>query len=92
MAKTFTMSVDNLSLHAVTVQSVCRKVTIYENDQAGTTDWILAAPTANDAQITKPAGSKKEFERSPGVFWNPGDVVGYVKAVTGTITLAQEED
>lgn len=88
--KTKTFTVDNAgNPEPITVQSYCMKVVVYENDQAGTTDFILHVPLMASSGVTKPAGSKAEISR--GYRYEPGDIAGYVETVTGSVTFAQEE-
>ncbi len=93
MAQTYTFTVDNLgSPEAITAQSVCYRVTIYEDAQAGTTDYKVRRPSAASAAVTRPAGAKTVFEAPAGKFFQPGDVIGYAETVTGAVTFAQEEE
>jgi hypothetical protein len=88
--RTKTFTVDNAgSPEPIQVQSYCRQVTIYENNQAGTTDYIVHVPSAVSAGVTKPAGSKAII--SDGTRYSPGDTIGYVETVSGSVTFAQEE-
>jgi hypothetical protein len=95
MAKTYTLSVDASDPYEqIVVQSPfgCRKVIIYENAQAGTTDYRVKAPTSSDAAVTRPAGAKTELLPTNGALsFSNGEVVGHVQTVSGTITFAQEE-
>lgn len=88
--RTKTFTVDNAgNPEPIQVQSYCRSVTIYENNQAGTTDYILHIPAMGSSGVTKPAGSKAVISRDAQ--WYPGDIVGYVETVSGSVTFAQEE-
>lgn len=88
--RTKTFTVDNAgNPEPVTVQTYCRQVTIYENNQAGTTDYIVHIPFAASSGVTKPAGSKMII--ADGHLYSPGDTVGYVETVSGSVTFAQEE-
>lgn len=87
--KTFTVDSSG-NPEPIIVQSYCTTVVIYENDQAGTTDYILHLPDMTSPGVTKPAGSKAEIVRAYN--WYPGQTIGYVEAVTaGSYTFAQEE-
>jgi hypothetical protein len=86
--KTFTVDAAG-NPEPITVQSYCMKVVIYEDAQAGTTDYILHVPAMASSGVTKPAGSKAEISR--GERYVPGDIVGYVETVSGSVTFAQEE-
>lgn len=88
--RTKTFTVDNAGdPEPITVQSYCMKVVVYENAQAGTTDFILRVPFIDSPGVTKPAGSKAEISR--GERYVPGDIVGYIETVSGSVTFAQEE-
>lgn len=92
--QTKTFTVDNAGEpEPVIVQSYCMKVVIYENAQAGSTDYYIYAPKKTSPEVTKPAGSKAEFSR--GYRYEPGDVAGYVALpvafAPGALTFAQEE-
>lgn len=86
--KTFTVDAAG-DPEPIIVQSYCMKVVIYENNQAGTTDYILHAPLMTSTGVTKPAGSKAEVSR--GYRYEPGQIAGYVETVSGSVTFAQEE-
>ena len=90
--KTFNFSLDNVGFDAVVVQGpVCRKVIVYENERAATTDILVRAPTDSDSSIRKVAGEKIEFKAYKSFL--PGATVGYLQTVeSGAITVAQEED
>jgi hypothetical protein len=88
--KTKTFTVDNAGdPEPIIVGSYPMKVVVYENNQAGTTDYILHVPYMTSAGVTKPAGSKAEISR--GLRYEPGQIAGYIETVTGSVTFAQEE-
>lgn len=91
--KTFAFTTDSSAPdEAIVTHSACRKVIIYENNQAGTGDYLVRAPLSSDAQITRPAGSKTEFIcDAMRPFWPPGETVGYVSAASGSLNMVQEE-
>jgi hypothetical protein len=90
--KTKTFTVDNAGdPDAVVAATNCREILIYENAQAGTTDYDVYAPTKTDTPVRRPAGAKTSFV-AHGTSWSAGATVGYVAAVTaGTYSFAQEE-
>ncbi len=90
--KTFNFSLDNDGFDAVVVQGpVCRKVVVYENARASTTDILVRAPTDSDLSVRKVEGEKVEFVAYKSFL--PGETVGYLQtAEVGAITVAQEED
>ncbi len=76
----------------IVTQTACRRVVIYENDQAATADYKLRFPTSSDVQITRPAGSKTELTVDISrPFWFAGETIAYIAAASGTLTMVQEE-
>jgi len=62
---------------------------VYEDARAATTNLYVKGASAASDEGTKLAGEVVEFY---GLF-KPGDIVGYVKAVSAvTPTILQEED
>ena len=97
MAATRTFTVDAIGdPEPITVQSTdgTRKVVVFENGQAGTTDfYLIKGPDKTVTQVLKPAGVKVEFERpSHEAKYRQGEVVGWLATVSGSATFAQEED
>ncbi len=93
MAKTFQFTVDNVgNPEPVTAQSVCKRIYIREQGAAGTTDYFVRQPGMTDPQERKTAGEWTMFEAAPGNFFRPGDIVGYVETVTGSVTFSQREE
>lgn len=89
-AHTKTWTVDNTAYVAVTVDTHCNHVSVYENVRAATTNLLVKGNIPGDNPVTKLAGEKIDFV-SRG--FTPGDIVGYVKAASVlTATMAQEED
>jgi hypothetical protein len=62
---------------------------VYEDAQAGTTDYYVSGIGADSDKVTKPAGSKVEFE-NPTCF-AVGATVGYIKTASGSVDFASEE-
>ena len=93
MAKTKTFTVDNVApADPVQVATVCKRVIVYENNQAGTTDYDVYAPATTDTPVRRPAGAKTEFNAPGGSFFQPGETIAHMNAVTaGSYTFAQEE-
>lgn len=71
---------------------VCRRITVYENAQAGTQDILVRAPLVGDTPVTRPAGQKIVFEAPPGLHFLPGTKLAYLSVASGSITCAVEED
>lgn len=92
MSATRTFNVNSSTYTAVTVQGPgpCGTITVYEDDQAGTTDYYVSRTGQDSDKVTKPAGSKKEFKANHLYYIN--DVVGYIKTASGSVTFAQEEE
>ena len=89
---TYSQTVDAIGApEQIVAQSVCKKIVIYENAQAGTLDYIWRAPNAASPAVTRPAGSKTEFAAPGGAWFKPGDIVAYVETVSGSFVLVQEE-
>lgn len=91
MAQTFTMTVDaSGSPEIYTVRTTCRKITVYEDAQAGTTDFKVYMPANSSTPATKPAGSKFTHEREG--YFMPGDQPFALAVVTGSVSFAAEEE
>ncbi len=77
----------------VTVDSVCKEVTVYENAQAGTTDYDVYAPLITSTPARRPAGAKTTFTAPGKSFFQPGQVIAYLAAATaGSYVFAKEEN
>lgn len=91
MSKTAQLNVNSSTYTAVvTATSDSRRVTVYEDDQAGTTDYYVSSSGSDSDKVTKPAGSKKDFLGSKPFGY--GTTVGYVKTQTGSVTFSIEEE
>jgi hypothetical protein len=91
MGKTSALTVNSSGFSAITTLSNCKGVAV--NEDAGvaswpTTDFLVCQALADTPRRMK-AGSAYKFETQH--FWQAGTVVGYVKAVTGSTTFAQDE-
>lgn len=78
----------------VTAQTVCSRIEIGEQLQAGTADFFVygneaGSPSASPAKYA--AGKKAAFIAPQGKFFQPNQVVGYVAAASGSLTMSQEE-
>jgi len=77
----------------ITVVTTCQQVEIYEDAQAGTTDYKVRAPSLSDVDVQRPAGAKTLLRPSHGGrFFFAGETIGYVSTVAGVVTFAQEEN
>jgi hypothetical protein len=87
---------------AVSVASRCRRVRIWPQD--GSSDYWFKGVNSGSVRVKKFAGEPTVIDRpAPGQyamasahygdpgFYEVGDIVAYVEAVTGTITMAKEE-
>lgn len=86
--ETFTFTVDNLTTpEAVTVPVSCKSVEVREQGDP-TTDYFVRAPTSTSPQHRRFAGSATIF-RAPGLrVFQPGEIVGYLETVTGSVTFS----
>ena len=93
MAKTSTFTVDNTGdPEPVTLLTEAWEVEVYENAQAGTTDYDVYAPATTDTPVRRPAGSKTLFKATGNIPFRQGQTVGYIGAVTaGSYVFGQEE-
>ena len=100
--KTSTFTTDAVGdPEAIPVHIICRKIRIWPQD--GTSQYYVYAPLKTATPILKYAGEVTELLRpSPGHYqqtsygdpgyWDPDDVApGYVAALSGTITMCEEE-
>ena len=91
---THTFAVDTTAQQPITAQGMSAEIEIYENDQAGTGDYFVYAPYSSSDAVTRPAGSKTTFRpNGPGrSHFVTGQIVGYVKMVSGSVTFVQVEN
>jgi hypothetical protein len=82
------LNVNNAGWTAVTAGITCREIRLCETNQAGTTDYLVAAPTNADGPITVPAGERYPLPAPmpPGVFLKD-QIVCYLKTVSGSVTF-----
>lgn len=94
MAGTFSMTVDaSGAAESYTVQTICRRITAYEEIQAGTSDYKVYVPPTSSTPVTKPAGSKFTHERRDGEgYFLPGMTPFALALVTGSATFNFEEE
>lgn len=85
--RTTTMTVDNVgSPDAIVADQDCDELEIFEQAQAGTTDYYVYAPRSSDTAVQIPAGAKFQFRGK----YLKDQTVGYVAAVTaGSYTFAK---
>lgn len=88
-----TYSIDNSGPYAVTAQTYCRRIAVQENYDSDN------PPTANLQQFNPDqSGPILVVLGSPAIFsacgdsrFYPGQIVGYINTVSGSITVAQAE-
>ena len=88
-SKTFT--VDAIALVAITAETQCAAVELMEDNQAGTSDYVIRIPDQTDDAVTRPAGSRTLIEAKRRGQFLAGDIVGYTKTVSGSWTMCQLE-
>jgi hypothetical protein len=81
--------VNSSTFTAYTVQTVCRKIIVCEVNQAGTTDYYVAYPSASDGPRTRPAG--KEFIMEKASMFQPGDQPFFLKTAVGSVSFDSDE-
>lgn len=89
--KSKTFVVDNITLVAITAQTECAQIEIFENNQAGTSDYIIRLPAQTDDAVTRPAGSKTMIPALRRGRYLVGDIAGYTITTAGTWTMCQLE-
>ena len=92
MGKTSSFTANTVAFTAVTCLSACRSVSINEDLGVGgwpTTD-LLVAKYNTDTPKRISAGSGYVFDTTPTSF-HAGEVAGYVKTVSGSTTITQDE-
>ena len=94
MAFTSTFTVDAAgNPESYTVKTICKRITAYEDAQAGTTDFKVYVPPNSATPVTKPAGSKYVLERQDRQGWfMPGDTPFALATVAGSVAFAVEEE
>mgnify|MGYP001562721461 CR=1 FL=1 len=91
MAYTSTFTVDaSGSPESYTVKTTCRRITVYENAQAGTVDYDVYMPANSATPVRKPAGSK--FTQESSGYFMPGDTPFALATALGSVTFAAEEE
>lgn len=91
--KTKTLTVTDAAWVAVTAQTVTKRIIVQEDASVAnwpTTDYLVAKPLSTDDQIRKVAGARYTFEKGEYPY-RIGSIAGYIKAVSGTTTFAQDE-
>lgn len=90
---TNTFAVDNTQRYQVIAQTWCRRIQVQENynsTSAPTADLLMARP-AGATQVNIVKGTTAIFTASTHAHFTPGQVVGDIETVSGSITVQQIE-
>lgn len=88
MAFTDSISIDNLSMHAITVPVACQKMTIREQaSDVSPVAYSIAAPFSSNTAFPKYPGETTEFGASGKNLLQPNQIVGYIQSSSGTVTF-----
>ena len=77
----------------VVAQTVCRSIVFGEDESVAgwpTVNWAWRGPNSVDYK-GKTAGTKEEFTKPNGLYFQPGEVVASVKTTAGSSTFTQAE-
>lgn len=86
--KTSVVTVNNSGWTSITPQTQCREIIVCETNQAGTTDYLVAAPTSADGPKTIPAGKEFHFTAPSWTIFRPDEGPRfYLKTATGSVTF-----
>ena len=89
---TTTFSVGNTNYVAIKANTACRNITVGEDRSAAgwpTADFSVKKPSTGSAARQISAGGTYSFMAQSS--FQPGDIVGYVKLVSGSSTFFQDE-
>ncbi len=90
--ETFTFTVDAVgNPEAVIVPTSCRSVEVREQGDP-TTDYFVRAPNNNSPQHRRFAGSATIFRARGNRVFQPGETVGYLETVAGSVTFSAITD
>ena len=86
--ETFTLTVDDVgAAEAVTAPVACKTLEVREQGDP-TTDYFVRAPAAASPQHRRFAGSATIFRAPAGRMFQPGEIVGYLETVSGSVTFS----
>ena len=94
MPLTRTVTVNSTDASSIAVQTYPRIVSIGEDPSISgypTTDFLVYKMTTDENPRRIPAGGNYTFPRTDAGSFRPGQIVGYVKAVTGSTTFFIDE-
>jgi hypothetical protein len=87
-----TSTTDNVNPpESIVAVTFCNRVTIQENGDA-TQDYQVRRASTSSHPLKRLAGTPFTFSAERGSFWKPGDTVGFVETLTGSITMLQVEE
>lgn len=76
---------------AIVANTLCRRVTIQENGDS-TQDYQVRMLSASSNPIKRQAGLPFTFSGDAGHRYLPGETVGWVETLAGSITMLQIEE
>lgn len=86
--ETFQFAVDDVgNAEAVVVPISCKSVEVKEFGDP-TTDYFVRAPALANTQHRRFAGSATIFRATGGRAFQPGEIVGYLETVSGSVTFS----
>lgn len=65
-----------------------RKITIREQNSQGTVGFNIYAPYEISVAVQYQPGEYCVFERREGAMFQPGEVIGYIAAASGSLTMS----
>jgi hypothetical protein len=92
MAKTYLFTCDAIDPdEQVIARSRCKTITISEDNSGITAGFLVREPTSLDPQLQVPAGGRYTFCAPFDTFYSINQVVGTIKAASGSLSIAQVE-
>ncbi len=86
--ETFTLTVDAAGdPEAVSTPVACKTLEVREQGDP-TTDYFVRAPNKTSPQHRRFAGSATIFRAPAGRMFQPGEIVGYLETVAGSVTFS----
>ena len=80
------ITVNAISKTPVTALTVCRRIVVQEDPSVvgwPTSDYLVSVPLSTDGPKQKSAGTEFPFEKPSRLFFNPGEIAGYIELVNG---------
>ena len=89
-SKTGEMNVSDDHPYAVVAEIDCKSILVRENTPSSpTTDFDVYDPDTNSLPFRAAQGESYIFESSPSTYYRAGTTVGYIQAVSGTVTFGK---